>query len=240
METRRDIPLSVGVERDVANFASGYCSNSLKLHIRITQDLYIIILSNSLFHSYEKLTSIRLWLYYSSKTNSVHFTDDIHSVAKFISAFQSPSQVTYQWHLTVSHSLLLNTFSSFTRFLAHCNFLDFLLSHWSFFFGFLCCFPSSSIPLILEFPGPRLQPSSFLYADSHFGNLIRVHGFKYSMWASDSQLHISSLDLFPEFQTCLDYTLNNSIVKSLKHRTRSICWQISDCSPLYSKSKVHF
>ena len=148
--------------------------------------------------------------------------------------------MTCQQHLTVPHSLLLNTFSSFTRFLAHYNFLDFLLSHWSFFFGFLCCFPSSSILLFLEFPGPRLQPSSFLYADSHFGNLIRVHGFKYSMWASDSQLHISSLDLFPEFQTCLDYTLNNSTVKSLKHRTRSICWQISDCSPLHSKSKVHF
>ena len=129
METRRDSQLLVGVERDVANFASVYCSNSLKLCIRITQDLYIIILSSSLLHYSEKLTSIRLCLYYPSKTNPVHFTDDIHSVAKFISEFQSPSQVTHQQHLTVSHSLLLNTFSSFTRFPTHYNFLDFLLSH---------------------------------------------------------------------------------------------------------------
>ena len=108
METRCDIPLSVGVERDVANFASGYCSNSLKLCIRITQDLYIILLSNSLFHFSEKLTSIRLCLYYSSKTNSVRFTDDIHSVAKFISEFQSPLQATYNsiWQFLTPSSLI--------------------------------------------------------------------------------------------------------------------------------------
>lgn len=146
--------------------------------------------------------------------------------------------MTYQQHLTVSTSSLIHLVP-FTRFPAHYNFLDFLLSHWSFFLVSYAV-SSSSILLILEFPGPRLQPSLFSSMQIHVLVIsIRFHGFKYSMWASDSQLHISSSGPLPEFQTCLDYTLNNSTVKFLKHRTRSICWQFFDCSSLYSKSKVH-
>lgn len=57
----------------------------------------------------------------------------------------------------------------------------------------------------------RVQSLDFFFIYTHsLGDNIQIHGFKYLLYADNSQIYIFSLDLFPKYQTHLSNCLPDS------------------------------